>query len=114
MEIVYTVDVKMKNDGEAFKHILKMDVSCLNILSFSSSYLFPINQKYSQETSSSSQEHRTTKSSFCVYICPLEQPWNFTLITTSSLPVIQLVWNLDGTHLLICNEAGLCQIFKMK
>ncbi|CAF3333989.1 unnamed protein product [Rotaria socialis] len=114
MEIVYTVDVKMKNDGEDFKHILKMDVSCLNILSFSSSYLFPINQKYSQETSSSSQQHRTTKSSFCVYICPLEQPWNFTLITTSSLPVVQLVWNLDGTHLLICNEAGLCQIFKMK
>lgn len=54
MEIVYTVDVKMKHDGEEFKHVLKMDLSCLNILAFSTSYLPPTNQNFSsQETVSS-------------------------------------------------------------
>jgi hypothetical protein len=44
MEIVYTVDLKMKNDGAQFKHILTMDISCLNILAFSCSYLSISNQ----------------------------------------------------------------------
>jgi hypothetical protein len=54
MEIVYAVDVKMTNDGEEFKHILTMEVSCLNIVAFSSSYLSKLNQfKYSTHLISS-------------------------------------------------------------
>ncbi|CAF0996902.1 unnamed protein product [Rotaria sordida] len=114
MEIVYTVDVKMINDGEDLKHILKMDISCLNILCFSCNYLSPPKQQKNCLEIISSSLHQKAKSSFCVYICSLEQPWNFSLITTSFLPIVQLVWSLDGTHLLVCNQAGLCQIFKMK
>ncbi|CAF1083020.1 unnamed protein product [Adineta ricciae] len=58
--------------------------------------------------------HQLAKSSFCVYICALEQPWHVNLITTSIVPIVQLVWSLDGTHILVCNQTGLCQIFKMK
>ncbi len=48
MEIVYAVDLKMKNDGTQFKHILTMDISCLNILAFSCSYLsVPNKREYS-------------------------------------------------------------------
>ncbi|CAF2525529.1 unnamed protein product [Rotaria sp. Silwood2] len=114
MEIVYTVDVKMINDGEDLKQILKMDISCLNILCFSSNYLSASNQQKNCPEIISSSLHQIAKSSFCVYICSLEQPWDFSLITTSYLPIVQLVWSLDGTHLLVCNQAGVCQIFKMK
>lgn len=51
---------------------------------------------------------------FCVYICALEQPWYFHLITTSHTPFIQLAWSLNGTHLLACNHSGLCQVFQIK
>jgi hypothetical protein len=44
MEIVYAVDVKMPNDGEEFERILAMDISYLNILSFSCYYLSTPNQ----------------------------------------------------------------------
>lgn len=57
---------------------------------------------------------QAAKSSFSVYICSLEQPWHFGLIATSNVPIIHLVWSLDGTHLLICNQTGVCRIFKMK
>lgn len=51
MELVYAVDVKMKNEGEEFQRILKMDLSCLNILSFSCSYLPSLSQqKFNPET----------------------------------------------------------------
>ena len=54
MEIIYTVDIKMAHNGEEFKHILTMDISSLNILAFSSSYLSSINQlKYSPHIISS-------------------------------------------------------------
>ncbi|CAF3396184.1 unnamed protein product [Rotaria sp. Silwood1] len=114
MEIVYTVDVKMTNDGEDLKQILKMDISCFNILCFSCNYLSPLKQQKNCPEIISSSLHQTAQSSFCVYICSLEQPWNFSLITTSYLPIVQLVWSLDGTHLLVCNQAGVCQIFKMQ
>lgn len=110
MEIVYTVDLKIPNDGIQLKNILTTDVSCLNILAFSCSYLPILNQlKYNPYL-----EHQIDKSSFCVYVCALEQPWYFHLITTSNVPFIQLVWSLDGTHLLTCNQTGVCQVFQIK
>jgi hypothetical protein len=110
MEIVYTVDLKIPNDGIQLQNILTMDISCLNILAFSCSYLPIMNQmKYNPYI-----KHQTDKSSFCVYICALEQPWHFGLIATSNVPIIHLVWSLDGTHLLVCNQTGVCRIFKMK
>lgn len=57
---------------------------------------------------------QAAKSSFCVYICALEQPWHFGLIATSNVPIVHLVWSLDGMHLLVCNQTGVCRIFKMK
>ncbi len=48
MEIVYAVDLKMRTDDEECKHISTMDISCLNILSFTCSYLSPSREgKYS-------------------------------------------------------------------
>ena len=48
MEIVYAVDVKMTNDGEDFERVLAMDISCMNILACSCSFLFASSKlKYS-------------------------------------------------------------------
>lgn len=48
MEIIYAVDSKMTNDGEEFERVLAMDISCMNVLAFSSYYLFTSNKlKYS-------------------------------------------------------------------
>ncbi|CAF1264553.1 unnamed protein product [Adineta steineri] len=114
MEIVYAVDVKMNNDGEDFERVLAMDISCTNILACSCYYLFASNKlKYSPHLVSTPLQ-QAAKSSFCVYICSLEQPWHFGLIATSYVPIVHLTWSLDGTHLLICNQTGVCRIFKMK
>lgn len=58
--------------------------------------------------------NNTHQSIFCVYICALEQPWYFHLITTSNSPFVQLSWSLNGNHLLTCDRTGLCQVFQMK
>ncbi|UJR09787.1 hypothetical protein I4U23_014014 [Adineta vaga] len=108
MEIVYAVDVKMTNDGEDFERVLAMDISCMNILACSCYYLFPSIFCYRRPL------QQAAKSSFCVYICSLEQPWHFGLIATSNVPIVHLTWSLDGTHLLVCNQTGVCRIFKMK
>ena len=48
MDIVYAVDTKMTNDGEEFERVLAMDISCMNILAYSSYYLFASSKpKYS-------------------------------------------------------------------
>lgn len=39
MDIVYAVDLKIPDNGTRLEDILTMDISCLNILAFSSSYL---------------------------------------------------------------------------
>lgn len=44
METVYSLDLKLKIDDIQLKHIFKMDISCLNILAFSSTYLSVSNQ----------------------------------------------------------------------
>ncbi|CAF3255340.1 unnamed protein product [Rotaria socialis] len=114
MEIIYAVDVKMTNDGEEFDRVLAMDVSCMNILAFSSYYLSTSSKlKYSPHLVSTTLQ-QAAKSSFCVYVCSLEQPWHYGLIATSIVPIVHLVWSLDGIHLLVCNQTGLCRIFKMK
>ncbi|CAF5211133.1 unnamed protein product [Rotaria magnacalcarata] len=114
MEIIYAVDVKMTNDGEEFDRVLALDISCMNILAFSSYYLSTSSKlKYSPYLVSTTLQ-QAAKSSFCVYVCSLEQPWHYGLIATSIVPIVHLVWSLDGTHLLVCNQTGLCRIFKMK
>ncbi|CAF0988401.1 unnamed protein product [Rotaria sordida] len=114
MEIIYAVDAKMTNDGEEFERILAMDISCMNILACSTYYLLASSKlKYSSHLVSTPLQ-QAAKSSFCVYVCALEQPWHFGLIATSIVPIVHIVWSLDGTHLLVCNQTGLCRIFKMK
>ncbi|CAM4838896.1 unnamed protein product [Rotaria magnacalcarata] len=86
----------------------------MNILVCSSYYLYTSKKlKYSSHLVSTPLQ-QAAKSSFCVYVCALEQPWHFALIATSIVPIAHLVWSLDGAHLLVCNQAGLCRIFKMK
>ncbi|CAF4706637.1 unnamed protein product, partial [Rotaria sp. Silwood1] len=114
MDIIYAVDVKMTNDGEEFERVLAMDISCMNILACSTYYLLTSsNLKYSPHLVSTPLQ-QAAKSSFCVYVCALEQPWNFSLIATSIVPIVHITWSLDGTYLLVCNQTGLCRIFKMK
>ncbi|CAF0938009.1 unnamed protein product [Adineta ricciae] len=114
MEIIYATDIKITNDGEDFERVLAMDVSCMNILACSCSYLFASSKlKYSPHLVSTPLQ-QAAKSSFCVYICSLEQPWHFGLVATSNVPIVHLTWSLDGTHLLVCNQTGVCRIFKMK
>ena len=56
---------------------------------------------------------KVSESSFCVYVCALEQPWQFSLIATSDTPVTHVVWHLDGKHLLVCNGKGTCEVYQM-
>ncbi|UJR36316.1 hypothetical protein I4U23_029044 [Adineta vaga] len=96
MEIVYAMHMNMTHDEDSdLKHILTMDISCLNILSFSCSYLSTSRHfKYSPHLNSSAL-NQIAQSSFCVYICALEQPWHVNLITTSNVPINGCINTMD-------------------
>lgn len=47
MEVIYAVEMKLEKYPANYEHILRMDISCRNILAFSFPYLPPIHKQKS-------------------------------------------------------------------